>query len=151
MIFSLCLLGCKSNKNSENLNDLPFNTKSIDSTIIDTLNIVDQIFVEYEEQPIFPGGDEEYFKFVDQNINKSIVGDSTLEPGRAMLCFSIDTLGSISNIQVKRSYSQSIDKECIRLISIMPNWIPGRVMRDNHWVKEPFTYVIPFKIPWKDY
>ena len=104
--------------------------------------------VEIERFGQFPGGEEEFLNFIDQNINKSIVGDSTLKPNRALFNFCIDTLGRVCNIKIIHSYSQLVDNECIRVLSIMPLWSPSYFLRNNQWNKDTMRYSMPFKIPW---
>lgn len=109
----------------------------------------DEPLIEVENFGTFPGGEEEYRKFIDRNLNKAIVGDSALQSKRATFRFCIDTLGRIYNIKVLKSYNKAIDNECIRVLSLMPNWTPSYFLRNNKWEKDITTYVMSFNIPWK--
>ena len=108
-----------------------------------------EVIGEAEQFGSFPGGDLAFLRFFDQNVNKSIVGDSTLEPKRALFRFTIDTLGRIGNVKTAVSYNQSVDNECIRVLSIMPNWSPSYFFRNNQWIVDSISYTMPIKIPWR--
>lgn len=64
--------------------------------------------------------------------------------GTAMIRFVIDKDGSINNIRTVRGICESIETECLRLVSSMPKWNPG--LSDNEPVKVQFTLPIKFKL-----
>ena len=118
-----------------------------------TLNdsISDNIFIEPEENPCFKGGTMELFKFIENNINKKIVGDTNLAQGTVVISFVIDTCGNLSEFKVKKSYHCDIDNEFIRVLKLMPPWYPGRILIDNKWEKKSTSYYMPLKIPFLGY
>jgi len=133
----LTFLGCKS----------IFSSKVSSKTFVHSESDYEPT-VEIERFGQFPGGDEEFLNFIDQNIDKSIVGDSTLKPKRALFNFSIDTLGRVCNIKILLSYNQLVDNECTRVLSMMPLWSPSYFLRNNQWIKDTLRYSMSFKIPW---
>ena len=92
----------------------------------------------------------EYFKFIDENLNKVIVGDSGLTAGKVYVSFTIDTLGQVSNFIVIRSYNRVVDAEFVRVLKLMPNWVPGEIYLNNNdgpWRKKAYKFTLPLKIP----
>ncbi len=124
------------------------NTSS-DSSTQKSINI-DSIYVDPEIEPSFPGGTTDYCKFIDKNLNKVIVGDSSLTIGKVVISFTIDTLGHASNFRIERSYNRVVDKEFLRVIKLMPNWVPGEICLNNMkgpWRKKAYKFHLPLKIP----
>lgn len=122
---------------------------STDSPTQKSTNI-DSIFVEPETMPSFPGGEIAYFKFIDENLNKVIVGDSGLTAGKVNISFTIDTLGHTGNFRIERSYNRVVDTEFLRVLKLMPNWLPGEICLNNMkgpWRKKTYTFMLPLKIP----
>jgi TonB family protein len=58
--------------------------------------------------------------------------------------FVVDKDGSVTDIQVLRSVYPSLDREAVRVISIMPKWEPGE--QRGKKVKCKFTMPIVFKL-----
>lgn len=88
--------------------------------------IVDEVFDVVEEQPQFPGGTEELYKFIISNFKI----DSTLATpinGKIYVGFVVDKDGTITQPKIMRGMQQeSLNKEALRVVSIMPKWIPGK-------------------------
>ena len=77
-----------------------------------------------ETSPEFPGGIEALFKFIAENIN--FPAEIVCDQCRTICQFVVEKDGSISNIQVVRSSGDDfLDKEAVRVLSIMPKWKPG--------------------------
>lgn len=111
-------------------------------------------FIELEKTPLYPGGEFEMLKFIEKNLNKSIVSDSTLTKGSVAITFSVDTTGQISDFIILRSYNQNVDKEFLRVLKLMPKWKPGECWSGNKndsFKKTKCKYTIPLKIPFKRY
>lgn len=84
------------------------------------------IFFLPEEMPEFPGGDSVKRKFLVDNIkfpqNKTV----TDFHGVIYVNLIIEADGSLSNINLLRGIDNSLDEEVIRVINLMPKWIPGK-------------------------
>ena len=52
--------------------------------------------------------------------------------------------GSVSDVQVKRSVDPSLDKEAVRVLSMMPKWTPG--MQDGKPVRVKYTIPVIFRL-----
>jgi len=79
-----------------------------------------------EIMPIFPGGDEELLRFIkDHLVYPPRAQEMGLE-GRVHIRFVVNSNGEVSDVTVLRGFDQACDKEAVRVIKLLPKWIPGR-------------------------
>ncbi len=64
--------------------------------------------------------------------------------GTVYLSFIIEKDGSVSTVRVAHGVATSLDKEAIRVISIMPKWTPGQ--QNGRPVRVQYNYPIHFKL-----
>jgi TonB family protein len=93
----------------------------------------------------FPGGNAALMKFLADNVRYPIEAQQNGEEGRVTVQFLVNTRGGISSIQVVRGVSPSLDREAIRIVESMPNWIPGEHPRGQK-VQSSFTLPIVFRL-----
>lgn len=81
-----------------------------------------------EEMPEFPGGIQVLMNFLVNNIKypRSALNRRVPQQGRVIVQFVIYKDGSIREPVVVRSVSPELDAEVVRVVSSMPNWIPGK-------------------------
>lgn len=77
------------------------------------------------QAPEFPGGYEAMTKFISDNIQWTEMMSEYL--GTNFLRFEVSETGKISNIKILRGLGYECDKEAIRIVKLMPKWIPGRL------------------------
>lgn len=90
-------------------------TKSEEEPILDFSDV----------EPQYPGGPEAMTEFIQANIvypQNSIEKD---EQGTVYVQFVVNLDGSIINVVILKGVSPALDAEAIRVIKLMPNWIPG--------------------------
>lgn len=63
--------------------------------------------------------------------------------GRVVCGFIVDSDGTISNVMVMKGVEESLDREAVRIITMMPRWISGRLGDDA--VPVFCTLAIPFR------
>lgn len=85
----------------------------------------EEVFMVVENMPEFPGGTAELMKFLAQNIKYPVEAQQKGEQGRVIVQFVVGKDGKLSDIEVKRSISPTLDAEAIRVIKAMPDWKPG--------------------------
>jgi len=102
----------------------------------------DVIFMVVEKMPEFPGGQQAIMKFLVENIRIPVEYNEVNWRGRVILQFVVNTDGSITDIQVIRGVSPLWDKEAIRVIELMPNWIPG----EHNGKKVRVKQILPINI-----
>jgi protein TonB len=98
------------------------NIKNVDTVVGNN----EPIFLQVEEPPIFPGGESALTKFLRENINYPKEAIKNKISGTVYVQFIIEKDGSISDIQVVRGIGGGCDEEAIRVIKLLPKWIPGK-------------------------
>lgn len=103
----------------------------------------DEVFEKLDVLPEFPGGGKAMMQWISQNMQypKNAV-DGNIE-GRVIVSFIVEKDGSISNVEVKKSVHELLDKEALRVINAMPKWKPG--MQDGQPARARFFVPISFK------
>jgi protein TonB len=82
---------------------------------------------DVEQMPEFPGGEKAMRDFISRNITRSEPAQCyTGIEARVHCRFIIEKDGTISNIEVTKSVHPLVDKEAVRVIEAMPQWIPGK-------------------------
>lgn len=107
-------------------------------------NASENVFDVVEELPEFPGGLTECVRFVNRNIVYPKVPQEKGIQGRVIVQFIIDKDGSIVSPKVIQSIHPDLDKEALRVISIMPKWEPGKIQ--GKVVKCKFRIPITFRL-----
>lgn len=87
---------------------------------------VEKIYTWLEEMPKYPGGDIELMKFFSENIVYPEIAKRAGVEGKVILSFVVNKDGKISDIQVLKSIGAGCDEEAVRVLKIMPGWIPGK-------------------------
>ena len=88
----------------------------------DTINVYDCV----EQMPSFPGGTQKLKEFIDENLRYPKELEETCVQGRVIVRFVVERNGKLSNVKVVKSVHPALDKEAIRIVKLMPRWIPGR-------------------------
>lgn len=111
-----------------------------DSAIVDDTTIHDNV----EQMPEFPGGISALMGFLSRNIKYPKEAEENGIQGRVIVSFVVEKDGSITDIQVVKPVELSINKEAIRVASLMPKWIPGK--HDGTEVRVKYTMPITFRL-----
>ena len=94
---------------------------------VDTANHAEDIlFVEYEEDPEFPGGLEALHKFIEDNMQYPQMAAENCIGGRVYVQFEVDTDGTVLNPKILRDIGGGCGEEALRIVRLMPKWKPGR-------------------------
>ena len=94
--------------------------------------------------PSFPGGQAALMQYLAKNIKYPVVAEENGIQGRVICTFVVGKDGSISNVQVMKGVDPSLDKEAVRVVSSMPNWIPGK--QNGQSVNVKYTVPVMFKL-----
>ena len=82
--------------------------------------------VSNEVEPTFPGGQEALMRFIHTNI---MYPESAIElgiEGKVYVRFYVEKDGKVSNVELLKGINcPAIEQEALRVVSIMPNWLPG--------------------------
>ena len=103
-----------------------------------------RIFVDYEENAQFPGGDMACKKWIQEHIKYPEGCRSDSIQGRVVVSFIVERDGSLDSIKVVRSPHPALSEEAIRLVSEMPRWKPARYY--NKTIRSRFFLPVIFRL-----
>ena len=92
----------------------------------------EKIFDVVEQMPDFPGGMSALMNYLSKHIKYPVVAEENGIQGRVIVTFVVEKNGSITDVQVIKSVDPSLDKEAVRVVKSMPNWIPGKQSDTSH-------------------
>ena len=104
----------------------------------------DDIFVDYEQQPQFPGGETALLQYLQENIKYPPKALKDSIQGRVVVQFVVDKAGSVGEVKVVRSVNKDLDDEAVRLIKTLPKFYPGR--QNGQAVAVWYTLPVTFKL-----
>lgn len=99
----------------------------------------DTTWFEYSQPATFPGGIDSLIKFLRLNLRYPPYAKQSGIQGTVHVLFYVNKEGMPEEMKVKKSVDPLLDREAIRLTSIMPAWIPGKI--DGRPAK--FSYALP--------
>lgn len=104
----------------------------------------EEIFTAVEQMPQFPGGEAELMKYVANHIKYPTMAAENNIQGRVVVKFVVKKDGSVGEVQVLRGKDPDLDKEAVRVVRTLPNFIPGKM--NGQAVSVWFTLPINFKL-----
>jgi len=96
-------------------------------------------FEKVEIKPVFPGGDTALLKFISSNTKYPVSAKELGIEGKVYVQFVIGEDGKVTKVEIGHGVDRYLDEEAMRVVSNMPDWIPGKQRNKN----VPVTYVIP--------
>ena len=101
-------------------------------------------YKDVSKVPQFPGGDKALMNYLAQHIKYPIIDLENGHQGKVKVQFIIDRSGKVKDPKVVTSVSPGLDREAVRVLSQIPDWIPGEI----NGKKENIYYTLPivFKI-----
>ena len=80
-------------------------------------------FEQVENQPIFPGGNNEFMKYIGKNFQAP--SDENFSGGVLKVQFVIEANGSVSDIKVINDLGFGTAQEITKVLQACPKWTPG--------------------------
>ena len=127
-------------------------TADIRGVTVDTIQAADddsvapeEMFVDNEELPEYPGGNEAMQEYIKSNKRYPQEAMDRGIAGRVIVQFTVDSTGCVCKERVVKSIDSQLDGEAIRLIRNMPRWKPGAFWGRPWNVR--FTLPITFTLP----
>lgn len=98
-----------------------------------------------DKMPSFPGGAGAMYRFLRDNINYPASAMKESTEGQVLVQVIVNEEGQITQPRVIKSLGQGCDEEALRLISKMPDWIPGSKQGKAVKVRRniPVTFLMP--------
>ena len=142
------MVGCKQESTSANTDDN--NTPAAEQAAAVDPNVEPQLPNTapdpsvLDEAPEFPGGNEAFAKFITDNLHYPEEAKTKGIEGRVLVQFTVNTDGSIVNVELARGIGGGCDEEALRVVKSMPKWKPA--IKDGKPVAGQFSLPIMFKM-----
>ena len=117
-------------------------TVSAQKTVVAKKN--QKVFDVVEQMPEYPGGQAALIEYISNNVKYPDDAAKKKVEGKVFVTFVVDTDGKITAVSLLRKVFPSLDAEAIRVISGMPNWIPGK--QKGQVVRVKYTVPIMFRL-----
>jgi TonB family protein len=101
-----------------------------------------KVFLVVETQPQYEGGWEAMMNFIRKNLQYPLVAKRNGYQGTVYVSFVVQRDGTVADAKVIRGIHESLDKEAIRVVNLMPKWKPG--MQNGKTVHVRFNLPIKF-------
>ena len=134
-------LSSSSNETAASLN---LSLNSVTTVNEEAEEIEEEIFTVVETQPQFPGGDDSLYSFIYSNLRYPQEAIDNGIEGNVYITFVIEKDGSITNIKILRDIGYGCGAEAVRVLKMMPKWIPGK--QRGKPVKVQFNIPIKFEL-----
>lgn len=86
----------------------------------------DSVFTAVDQMPEFPGGNEALIKFIQENIKYPVEAKKKGIEGRVYVQFVVSKKGEVEDVKVLKGIGGGCDEEALRVIRMLPNFIPGK-------------------------
>ncbi len=104
----------------------------------------DVVYVEVQKSPEFEGGVQRLYEFLGNQMSYPKKAKKKGVQGRVILQFVVERDGSVSDVEVVKGVDKDLDKEAVRVVKLMPRWVPGEM--DGEPVRVKYTLPILFRI-----
>lgn len=101
--------------------------------------VKEEPFTIVEEMPQFPGGEVALLSYLAENISYPEMAKELQVEGVVYVKFTINSDGSVGDVEILRGIGSGCDEEVISVVSSMPDWTPG--MQAGRSV--PVSMVVP--------
>ena len=100
------------------------------------------VFINVDPVPVFPGGQTELMKFINENLRYPAAAIENGIQGRVMVQFVVTKDGSVDDVTVLHGVDSALDQEAIRVCKTLPKFIPGKQNGQpvNVWFTLPVTF-----------
>lgn len=125
----------------EQIETSDFQCFTLESIATDTSK--QETFKVVEQMPRFPGCEEEasenrskcarrkMIEFIIANLNYPEKAKKTNVQGTVIVRYIVDKTGDLRDIEVVRGIGSGCDEEALKVVQMMPKWIPGKQRGKN--------------------
>ena len=111
-------------------------TKGQDDALQKAVANEDSVYQVVDQQPSFPGGEEEMMAYHKKNIHVEQPFNPTT--GRLTISFIVEKDGTLSNFEVLSTPTPQFGEESVRVFQSMPKWEPGK--KDGKIVRTKYVF-----------
>ncbi|MEI6434621.1 MAG: M56 family metallopeptidase [Bacteroidota bacterium] len=84
-----------------------------------------EVYTVVEKKPSYQGGEQGYQKFLVENIKYPEAAIKNSVTGTVYVTFVIEKDGAVTDVKVLKGIGSGCDEEAVRVVKMMPKWIPG--------------------------
>ena len=101
-----------------------------------------KVFTAVEQMPQFPVGESALMQYISKNIKYPPVAMENGIQGRVVVQFVVTKTGKIGEVKIARGKDPDLDKEAMRVVKSLPDFIPGKMNGQavNVWYTLPVTF-----------
>ena len=111
-ILCILLVGCANKSEQQAAGNAPIPAK-------------DSIYHLPDQYPEYPGGMKKLMEQIENSIQYPEGARKKGVEGRVIVQFFVDEKGKVIEPQVLKSVEPSLNKEALRIVSMLPTWKPG--------------------------
>lgn len=130
-------------KDVKNIKDTDFTLPVIFRLPIESIADGEEIRHTADQMPSYPGGEQAMFEFIRDNLKWPYTEVDEYQ-GRVIIRFIVTKEGKIMKPVVIKGLTSVADKEALRVINLMPDWIPGK--HKGELVNVYYTIPIVFRL-----
>jgi len=78
-----------------------------------------------DEQPQFPGGADSLLHYLSRQVHYPDYERLNNVQGNVVVSFVVDADGQVGNLRVVQPVNPSLDREAVRVVSLLPRWQPA--------------------------
>ena len=105
----------------------------------------DNPYFELDKQAEFPGGIPALMNWLSNTIIYPAEAHENKIEGKVIVKFKVKKDGTVGDIQIASGVNKLLDEEAVRVVSLMPSWIPAENFGEpvDSYFNLPITFHIP--------
>jgi periplasmic protein TonB len=103
-----------------------------------------ECIIYMNQNPEFKGGEKALKAFLTKNVNYP--NGAMCVNGKVYVQFIVEKDGKITNPVILKSLTKPFDDEVIKVVKLMPKWIPARDYESKKRIRSTFTMPINFEL-----
>jgi len=111
-----------------------------------TVNTDVAIFSKVDQMPEYPGGIDEFYKFLEKKLRYPATARENNTQGKIIVTMVVEKDGSLSQVTVAKGkgIGSGCDEEAVRLVKLSAPWKPG--MLDGRAVRVMYSVPVSFAL-----
>jgi TonB family protein len=102
-----------------------------------------KIYENADVMPEFPGGKEAMTAWIAGNIKYPAAAKKSGVKGVVTVTAVVEKNGSLTEVKVKKDIGGGCGDEAVRMIKMMPTWIPGLIKNEDKRVRVTISMFFP--------
>lgn len=118
--------------------------EALKNSLLENEPMEEPYIVPEGENAHFPGGEDSMYIFLQKNIRYPICSREHNSEGAILVKYYVKKDGTISDIEILRSWDSAQSHEVVRVLKKMPKWVPAKYGNRN--VKQAFRLAVTFRL-----